>query len=52
LGDDTDTTAAVTDALAGLYYGADAIPIGWLDMLAGLEGIRRIAISMAGAVAA
>jgi ADP-ribosylglycohydrolase len=51
LGDDTDTTAAVTGALAGLYYGADAIPTDWLDNLAGLNGIRRIAGAMADAVA-
>ncbi|MDR2398360.1 MAG: ADP-ribosylglycohydrolase family protein [Spirochaetaceae bacterium] len=27
-GDDTDTTAVVTGALAGLAYGPDAIPSG------------------------
>jgi ADP-ribosylglycohydrolase len=43
LGDDTDTTAAVCGVLAGLYYGADAIPTDWLDNLAGLNSIRRIA---------
>ena len=35
LGDDTDTTAAVTGALAGIYYGFDAIPEKWI------KGIRR-----------
>jgi ADP-ribosylglycohydrolase len=50
LGNDTDTTAAVTGALAGLYYGADAIPTDWLDNLAGLNGIRRIASAMADAI--
>ena len=29
LGDDADTTAAVTGGLAGLYYGFDAIPKKW-----------------------
>ncbi|MFD8482860.1 ADP-ribosylglycohydrolase family protein [Kitasatospora sp. NPDC059673] len=33
LGGDTDTTAAVTGALAGAVYGADAIPEGWLAPL-------------------
>jgi ADP-ribosyl-[dinitrogen reductase] hydrolase len=31
LGEDTDTTAAVTGALAGAAYGASAIPDRWLD---------------------
>ena len=34
LGDDTDTTGCVTGALAGVYYGMDAIPVEWLDVLA------------------
>ena len=46
LGEDTDTTGAVTGALAGLAYGLDAIPREWLDQLAGREEIRRIAIKM------
>lgn len=29
MGDDTDTTAAVTGGLAGLYYGINAIPDKW-----------------------
>ncbi|MDR1635803.1 MAG: ADP-ribosylglycohydrolase family protein [Treponema sp.] len=41
LGDDTDTTAAVTGALAGLFYGLDAIPAIWLETLAGSGDIRR-----------
>ncbi|OQP58414.1 ADP-ribosylglycohydrolase family protein [Niastella populi] len=35
LGDDTDTTASVTGALAGLYYGFDTIPEKWI------KGIKR-----------
>lgn len=46
LGEDTDTTGAVTGALAGLAYGLDAIPREWLDQLAGREEIQRIAIRM------
>ena len=34
LGSDTDTTGCVTGGLAGLCYGADAIPKNWLDILA------------------
>ncbi|MFP4298615.1 MAG: ADP-ribosylglycohydrolase family protein [Spirulinaceae cyanobacterium] len=33
LGDDTDTTGAVTGGLAGIYYGLEAIPQTWLDTL-------------------
>ncbi|MDR2483369.1 MAG: ADP-ribosylglycohydrolase family protein [Treponema sp.] len=52
LGDDTDTTAAVTGALSGLIYGVDAIPAEWLDALAASGDIRRLAGAMAGALAA
>ncbi|MDU1176160.1 MAG: ADP-ribosylglycohydrolase family protein, partial [Peptoniphilus harei] len=33
LGDDTDTTGAVTGGLAGIIYGFDEIPKEWLDEL-------------------
>ena len=35
LGDDTDTTAAVAGALAGIVYGVEGIPSEWLDKLRG-----------------
>lgn len=35
LGDDTDTTAAVAGALAGVYYGFGAIPSKWVGRLRG-----------------
>jgi ADP-ribosylglycohydrolase len=47
LGDDTDTTAAVTGALAGLCYGLEGIPADWLKTLAASGDIRRIAGAMA-----
>ncbi|MBK8262265.1 MAG: O-acetyl-ADP-ribose deacetylase [Nannocystis sp.] len=34
LGEDTDTTGAVTGALAGALYGREAIPRRWLEALA------------------
>ena len=46
LGDDTDTTGAVTGAMAGLHYGLKDIPQDWLDKLAKREFIRDIAIKM------
>lgn len=33
LGSDTDTTGAVTGAIAGIIYGIDNIPNKWLDKL-------------------
>lgn len=35
LGDDTDTTAAVAGAIAGVYYGFEAISPKWVDQLRG-----------------
>ena len=35
LGDDTDTTAAVAGAIAGVYYGFGAIPPKWVGQLRG-----------------
>lgn len=40
LGDDTDTTAAVAGALAGAFYGCDAIPVEWLSDLRGKDIIE------------
>ncbi|CAN5656945.1 ADP-ribosylglycohydrolase family protein [soil metagenome] len=39
LGDDTDTTAAVTGGLAGLLYGYDHIPANWIAQLARKDDI-------------
>ncbi|WP_299437517.1 ADP-ribosylglycohydrolase family protein [uncultured Aquimarina sp.] len=39
LGEDTDTTAAVTGGLTGLYYGYDAIPETWKLQLTRFEDI-------------
>jgi ADP-ribosylglycohydrolase len=33
LGEDTDTTAAISGGLAGIIYGIDAIPNDWLNVL-------------------
>jgi ADP-ribosylglycohydrolase len=45
LGEDTDTTAAVTGGVAGLYYGfgENGIPQDWIEKLAGVQGILDIA---------
>lgn len=43
LGRDTDTTAAVAGALAGLWYGADEIPEEWLKALAKCDELTALA---------
>ncbi|WP_224994309.1 ADP-ribosylglycohydrolase family protein [Cesiribacter sp. SM1] len=42
LGDDTDTTAAVTGGLAGLVYGESGIPQEWLTLLARKNDIEEL----------
>ena len=43
LGDDADTTGAVTGALAGIIDGHETIPSTWLDALARKEDLIRLA---------
>ncbi len=43
LGEDTDTTGAVTGGLAGLLYGLDNIPTNWLKQLAKYDDIENLA---------
>jgi ADP-ribosyl-[dinitrogen reductase] hydrolase len=42
LGGDTDTTAAITGGLAGLYYGYDALPADWIKKLARINDITKL----------
>ena len=42
LGDDTDTVGAVAGGLAGLYYGIDGIPKGWVDIIPKKEWIIEL----------
>ncbi|MFC1714488.1 ADP-ribosylglycohydrolase family protein [Candidatus Poribacteria bacterium] len=42
LGDDTDTTGAVTGGLAGVHYGLEAIPDEWIDTLARRSDILEL----------
>ena len=42
LGEDTDTTGAVTGGLAGLLYGYEAIPAEWLAQLARKEDVADL----------
>ncbi|MBW4600018.1 MAG: ADP-ribosylglycohydrolase family protein [Calothrix sp. FI2-JRJ7] len=43
LGFDTDTTAAVTGGLAGIYYGFDNIPQDWIELIARKDDIIDLA---------
>jgi ADP-ribosyl-[dinitrogen reductase] hydrolase len=43
LGEDTDTTGAVTGGLAGIYYGYDSIPPDWLREIARRDEIIALA---------
>ena len=43
LGEDTDTTAAVTGGLAGIYYGFNTIPSEWVEQIARKHDIIALA---------
>ncbi|MEB3280399.1 MAG: ADP-ribosylglycohydrolase family protein [Lyngbya sp.] len=43
LGDDSDTTGAVTGGLAGIYYGLENIPSEWVEVLARKDDILNLA---------
>jgi len=47
LGDDTDTTGAVTGGLAGLLYGFDKIPKKWLNQIARNNDIENLSERLA-----
>lgn len=47
IGDDADTNAAVTGALAGAMYGVGAIPGRWLDLLLGRDDLTALANRLA-----
>jgi ADP-ribosylglycohydrolase len=51
LGEDTDTTGAVTGGLAGLLYGTAGIPGEWLDGLVRRGDIGKLARRLAAATA-
>ncbi|NES87641.1 MAG: ADP-ribosylglycohydrolase family protein [Moorea sp. SIO2B7] len=43
LGEDTDTTAAITGGLAGIYYGFEQIPQEWIEQIARKDDIIELA---------
>jgi ADP-ribosyl-[dinitrogen reductase] hydrolase len=42
LGEDTDTTAAITGGLAGLIFGDNNIPKAWIDKIARIKDIEQV----------
>ncbi len=46
MGDDTDTTGAVTGALAGAHYGVGAIPERWLEPLEPRKELIELAANL------
>ncbi|MFZ4931682.1 ADP-ribosylglycohydrolase family protein [Chryseobacterium sp. Mn2064] len=42
LGEDTDTTAAITGGIAGIYYGYENIPQEWIDVLVRKDDIEAL----------
>ena len=50
LGEDTDTTGAVTGGIAGLLYGFDSIPSDWIAQLARKDDINDLAERLAAAI--
>lgn len=47
IGHDTDTSAAIAGGLAGLHYGIDGIPEGWLSQIARKDDIENLAERLA-----
>ena len=43
LGDDADTTGAITGQIAGAYYGVETIPAAWIERLAMRDDIEGMA---------
>lgn len=47
LGEDSDSAGAVYGALAGIFYGVEAIPQRWVDEMQNADLIREIAENFA-----
>jgi ADP-ribosylglycohydrolase len=43
LGEDTDTTGAISGGLAGIYYGIENIPKKWIEVLVRKNDIESLA---------
>ena len=47
LGEDTDTVGAVAGGLAGIFYGAESVPIEWLNILKRRDYLEKICADFA-----
>ena len=45
LGDDADTIGSITGGMAGLFYGFEQIPEGWINQLARTKDIEALALN-------
>lgn len=50
-GGDSDTAGAVYGALAGVYYGYEAIPENWISRMVNAELVRDVSVRFADLVA-
>ncbi|MGD1712167.1 ADP-ribosylglycohydrolase family protein [Dapis sp. BLCC M172] len=50
LGEDTDTTGAVTGGLAGIYYGIENMPKEWIEVIARKDDIVNLAARLENAL--
>lgn len=46
LGEDTDTTGAITGGIAGIYYGFENIPEEWISELVRKEDIEKVCFKL------
>jgi len=46
LGEDTDTTGAITGGIAGVYHGFENIPEEWIEVLVRKEDIENLCIKL------
>lgn len=46
LGEDTDTTGAITGGIAGIYYGFENIPAEWIEVLVRKDDIKNLCVKL------
>lgn len=46
LGEDTDTTGAITGGIAGIYFGFENIPAEWIEVLVRKDDIKNLCVKL------